>query len=49
VTADLTDTTEELLLACQRARDDVRARFWLARMSVQAWRLTPMPEDFERE
>jgi hypothetical protein len=38
----------ELLLACQRARDEVRARFWLARTEVARWRLRPMPEDFDR-
>jgi len=49
VADDLTDTTDELLLACQRARDEIRARFWLAQMTVKAWRLVPMPEGFERE
>lgn len=44
---DLTATTDELLLACQRARDEVRARFWLARTEAAQWRLRPMPEDFD--
>lgn len=43
---DLTATTDELLLACQRARDEVRARFWLARTEAARWRPRPMPEDF---
>jgi hypothetical protein len=46
--ADLTDTLDELLLASQQARDEVRARFWLARTEVARWRLRPMPEDFDR-
>lgn len=46
---DVSDTTDELLLACQRARDEIRARFWLARMEVRAWRLAPMPEDYGRD
>jgi hypothetical protein len=46
---DLTDTTDELLLACQRARDEVRARFWLARMTAKEWRPAPMPEDYGHE
>jgi hypothetical protein len=46
---DLTDTTDELLLACQRARDEIRARFWLARLAVRSWRPAPMPEDYNRE
>lgn len=44
---DLTTTTDELLLACQRARDEVRARFWVARTEVVRWRPRPMPEDFD--
>lgn len=42
---DLTTTRDELLLACLRARDEIRARFWLARTEVTRWQPRPTPED----
>ena len=44
---DLTATRDELLLACLRARDEIRARFYVARSEVVQWRPRPMPEDFD--
>lgn len=48
-TPDLTTTTDELLLACQRARDDIRAKFWIARLEVSHWDLKPYPKENRAE